>query len=1121
MKNFNPKHKITLKEEASGSHFRGASFLKDRKTVKLLDQTIEGSDEVKIKLIKYRLSSTVSEKLFVDGIDFIILQKNQLQAFKEKIDESISFGLPTIIVNNKEEEIDLNDLASINVIDIFSPQQITVQAILRMQLLLQSALNASQMSFLKNLSNDSFFESLFGKMEEAVSILDKNSRYIWINNAHEEILGYSIQELVGRTPAVFMTQEDLDNINNYLSEEKKDLQTKIKFKTREGKEKEVELTVFEIKDQNSGQVRMAFVLRRVMTLQDYKLQLAFTEDRFNKFVKNIDDLITLTDSNGKISYVSPGYLDIMGYSDTELINTLIFEYIFPEDIRTVKGEYTKGIEKGFKNLRFRFRKRNGEYLWMEARGEGIYDPYNKRSGLMLVASVIHDKLISEEKLKETESRYKILVERIYDLVFEVDHRGIIVKVIGNSKEILNRTTLSLIGEKFIDHIYNEDVKIVRNKFLEKSSKYESRIEIDNRGLRWFDISHESFKDYNSNELKIIILKDIHDKKKILKKIRENESLYHSLTENIQDIVVRIDRDLKLVYANSAAQSQLFGEKIIKSFYDLDIDSSSRRELLKSIESVKNTLKQEQIEIQLNRLNKTVFYNWSIIPEFNDHSEFFSFLIIARNVTPFIVAKHEIKKLYNILEHSTNSILITDREGKIEYINSSVEAISGYNQHELIGKNPRIFKSGKTNPLEYKELWETVTKGNTWKGTFCNKKKNGEIYWEYALITPIKNFEGEIINYLSVKENITEQRITEDNLKSSQEKLNLTLEAAQVGTWVINIPENIVYWDEQVTKLCGYTVAELSKGGLENFKKFIHPEDIDRVKHSFKQSLENHDILDIEFRVVTKLGLIKYAFAKGQVIRDEDGEPIRMDGISMDITSQKTIEDNLKMRNEELNQFVYKVSHDLRAPLASIRGIIELEKLQNKDNTQFKYLHLIEDRISNLDQFMRNILSHSRNLNMSVKYKKIDFKQITDDCFKELEFLRNALNIKRIVKISRSTFYSDESRLFEIFRNLISNSIKYLDYDKTEPYIKITVKNNSSKAVITFEDNGVGIDPDLQAYIFDMFYRANEKSDGSGIGLYIVKQAVDKLNGSITVKSKKGEGTRFQVTIPNADAQNLN
>jgi signal transduction histidine kinase len=286
-------------------------------------------------------------------------------------------------------------------------------------------------------------------------------------------------------------------------------------------------------------------------------------------------------------------------------------------------------------------------------------------------------------------------------------------------------------------------------------------------------------------------------------------------------------------------------------------------------------------------------------------------------------------------------------------------------------------------------------------------------------------------------------------------------------------------------------------------------------------MKGYDTLDIEFKVITKLGLTKNVFAKGQVIRDDEGKPVRMDGISMDITNQKAIEENLKLRNEELNQFVYKVSHDLRAPLASIRGIIELEKLQNKNESQFKYVHLIEDRISNLDQFMRNILSHSRNLNTSVKYKLIDFRQITNDCFKELEFLRNALSIKRIVKIPKFTFYSDESRIFEIFRNLISNSIKYLDYDKTEPYIKITVKKDPTKAFIIFEDNGVGIDPELQNYIFDMFYRANEKSDGSGIGLYIVKQAVEKLNGTINVKSKKGEGTRFLVTIPNANPINLN
>jgi len=1120
MKNHDPKNKISLKEEASGSYLRGATFLTEKRIINQINQLIDESDRLPVKLVNYKFSSAVADKLLEDGIDFVLLNKSQLISFESKTDSTVTAGLPVVLVMKQEEEIDLNQLFNVRVIDILHVDEISPSSLVRMQLLILSALNSGQNNFFYNLSRDAFFESLTGQLEDAVSILDGNFKFIWINNSFNTLSGYALEDLMGRKAEDVFSEDEISNIKSNLERGNDEYNSIANIGLKNKKSQRISLRVFKLEDQNTEQLKIIFVLKEVQKDKETELQLAHSRERFNKFIENIDDLITVTDSNGKISFASPGYKDTMGYSRRAIINTLLFEYIYPEDIKSVKEAFTGGMKSGFKHLRFRFRKKNGEHIWLEARGENIYDPLSKKSELLMVASVIHDKLISEEKLKETESRYKILVERIYDLVFELDHRGIIIKVIGNSKEILKRTALSLIGEKFIEIIYREDVNFVKSKTSEESSQFESRIAMQGTGLRWFEISHESFKDYNNNDLKIVILKDIHDTKKIIKKVRENKSLYKSLTENIQDVIIRVDQDYKIVYANSNAQSQLFHDQVIPSLYDLEIDSTAKKRIIDQLESVKNTLKQEQIELKLFRENKTTYYNWSVIPEFNDHSEFFSFLIVARNVTSFVIAKHEINKLYKIIEHSTNSILITDREGNIEFVNSSLEELSGYSQHELIGKNPRIFKSGKTGPGAYQKLWETISTGKTWDGTFCNKKKNGEIFWERAIIAPIKNLEGEIINYLGIKENITHLKNTEEILKINQEKLNLTLEAAQVGTWVISIPENMIYWDDQVTKLCGYTVAELSKGGLKSLNRFIHPDDLDRVNRSYIRCLEHDDTLDIEFRVVTKLGLTKHAFAKGQVIRNDEGEPVRMDGISMDITSQKTIEDNLKLRNEELNQFVYKVSHDLRAPLASIRGIIELEKLQNKDNSHFKYLHLIEDRISNLDQFMRNILSHSRNLNMSVKFKKIDFRQITDDCFKELEFLRNALNIKRIVRIPKSTFYSDESRLFEIFRNLISNSIKYLDYDKTEPFIKITIKHQNNKAIITFEDNGVGIDPDLQEYIFDMFYRANEKSDGSGIGLYIVKQAVEKLNGSISVKSKKGEGTRFLVTIPNAEAQGL-
>ena len=1121
MKNLTPKHKVVRKENASGSYYKCASFLRNKEIISQINLLIKKNKEINIKIVPFRLSSGITDKFFLEGIDFILIGQKQLPAYLKKVDQTVVLGLPVVLVMENEESISEDDIKDIRIIDLVYPDKITNQSLLRTQLLLQSTVNANLINFLDRLNKDSFFESLFGKLDEAVSILDENIRYIWINEAYQELLGYSIKELSGKTPAMIMTGDDINKFAEYFKKGNTNYKGQHTIKAKDGKNLNIELSVFIIKDKNTGLVRIAAIKRKIKQEKEIEKQLLLSEEKFQKFINNIDDLIVVTDISGKISYASPGYEKSLGYREGELLGTLIFEYIDPEHIKSVKNTFTKSGKSNFKNLRFRFRKRNGEYLWLEARGETIHNQKNDETNLILGASIIHDKLISEEKLKETESRYKILVEQIYDLVFEVDYRGIVTNVTGNSKAILKRSSASLIGKKFIDNVYGKDIKVLEKNASDKSRLMEIRIVIEGEEAHWFDVSVHSFKDLNDNDLKIIILKDIHEKKKIIKKIREGESLYRSLTENIQDIIIRANKDLNIVYANTVANNQLLANKGIQNLMDLDINDPAMKIILESIDKVKQTLKPDQIEIKLERQDKAVYYNLSVVPEFNDHSEFFSYLIVARNVTPFVVAKHEITKLYNIIEHSTNSIIITDRDGNIEYVNSSVEELTGFSHYEVLGKNPRIFKSGHTKKEVYDQLWKTISSGKTWKGTLCNKKKNGEIFWEFAIISPIKNFEGEIINYLSVKENITHQKNIEETLQSSQEKLNLTLEAAQVGTWEINIPENYITWDEQVVKLCGYSIEEMANGRLSSIKNLVHPEDFNRVVNLYKQSLKNHNTLDIEFKVITKLGLIKHVFAKGQIIRNETGDPIRMDGISMDITSQKAIEENLKLRNEELNQFVYKVSHDLRAPLASIRGIIELEKLQNKNQSQFKYVHLIEDRISNLDQFMRNILSHSRNLNTSVKFKQIDFKQITDDCFKELEFLRNALSIKRIVRIPKFTFYSDESRLFEIFRNLISNSIKYLDYDKTEPYIRIIVKKDSAKAIITFEDNGVGIDPELQNYIFDMFYRANEKSDGSGIGLYIVKQAVEKLNGTIQVKSKKGEGTRFQVTIPNAGPESMN
>ncbi len=239
-------------------------------------------------------------------------------------------------------------------------------------------------------------------------------------------------------------------------------------------------------------------------------------------------------------------------------------------------------------------------------------------------------------------------------------------------------------------------------------------------------------------------------------------------------------------------------------------------------------------------------------------------------------------------------------------------------------------------------------------------------------------------------------------------------------------------------------------------------------------------------------------------------------LRIEVENKRKTEEAYKIKNEELNNFVYRVSHDLRAPITSVEGLINIIKLESKSKTAdlIPYIDLLDDRIKSLDRFIRDILSHSRNIGTSANIEKIQFKKIINNCFKELTYLKNADTIKRKLSVSDGAFYNDRIRLFEIFRNLISNAIKYSDPDKKANTVNISVVTHPDKALINIVDNGIGINPESINRIFEMFYRGHETSKGSGIGLYIVKQAVNKLGGDIHVESIPGTGTHFTLEIPN-------
>lgn len=233
---------------------------------------------------------------------------------------------------------------------------------------------------------------------------------------------------------------------------------------------------------------------------------------------------------------------------------------------------------------------------------------------------------------------------------------------------------------------------------------------------------------------------------------------------------------------------------------------------------------------------------------------------------------------------------------------------------------------------------------------------------------------------------------------------------------------------------------------------------------------------------------------------------------------RTQNEELVKVNEELDSFVYSVSHNIRAPLMSVLGLISVARLELKNTGSVdyqKYFNMMENSIKKLDGTVKEILDYSRNARNEVNHEPIDFEKLLDECIDSLKYLRNFEKIELRKKIvQENPFLSDYNRIKVIVSNLLSNAIKYSNPIKKQAYIAIDIHVQSYKTTICVSDNGIGISEDLLPNVFNMFYRATERSEGAGLGLYIVQEAVKKLGGGIEIKSTLDEGTSFELVFPN-------
>jgi signal transduction histidine kinase len=257
------------------------------------------------------------------------------------------------------------------------------------------------------------------------------------------------------------------------------------------------------------------------------------------------------------------------------------------------------------------------------------------------------------------------------------------------------------------------------------------------------------------------------------------------------------------------------------------------------------------------------------------------------------------------------------------------------------------------------------------------------------------------------------------------------------------------------------------------------------------------------------------------MRNSLGQPTHFLGQLVDITDLKKAEEALTSQNQELakinaelDRFVYSTSHDLRAPLTSLLGLVYLVEQEQDGETIREYLEMMRTSINRMDAFINEITDYARNARTEVNIERLDIEQLIRECFQNLYHLPRAASIRKEIAVQLTEpVRSDGRRLRIVLNNLISNAIQYHNPYQSFPFIRVEVAAEDGLYVIRISDNGKGISPEHQGRIFNMFYRASDETKGSGLGLYIVKETVEKMGGTIKVSSGVGSGSTFTIKLP--------
>jgi PAS domain S-box-containing protein len=829
--------------------------------------------------------------------------------------------------------------------------------------------------------------------------------------------------------------------------------------------------------------------------------------------------------------VNDTYARMLGYDPETFVESKqeLIERIHPDDKARVLQVYNDYIEGKIDEYRTEFRKKtkDGSWKWILSLGKIINREDDERPSRMLGSHIDIDvNKQNEQQLIESEERFKRIFENAPIGLLMFNEQAIIescnthfAQIIGSPVEKLVNLDMNKLKDKKLIGVIEQVLAGERTAYKGQYKATTSEKQSDVEAL---------FAPLFNTKGKVIggvgIVEDVTERKMARQRLVESEERYSRIfySSPVAKAILKVD-GLEFKEVNDAfcrftgySSDMLVG----KNMEALGLVKPNHFGFI--LEQIKALKTISQLEVSVISRNGEPRTGLVSVDYYTYDEE--TFLIVAvLDITERMQTEEELLKLTRAVEQSPVSIVITNLEGTIEYVNPWVTEVTGYLPGELIGQNPRVMSSKEKPGEEYNELYETLKRGEIWRGEFHNKKKDGSLFWEKATIAPVINDEGVLTHYLAVKEDITLMKQLSESLRQSESRYKNLFRNNPLPMWIYDL-ETLAFMevnDAAILKY-GYSQDEFKSMTLRDIRP---AEDVPLLEENIRSTETSYQTSN-NWRHLTKAGELINVEIISHAIPATDGSKLRLVLVN-DIT-EKLIAENTLIKAKAMAEasdrlktsFLNNISHEVRTPLNGIMGAASLlDDSASGDSEYSELVGIINESSDRLIQTITDFMDISllTSENMEVYLSNFDFDEVFAEYTRKFENQIGQKNIEYEIVIPENgepvNLNTDKELLSKAFSHLLSNALKFTKQGKiTAGY---AVKDNVLEIFV--RDTGVGIAKENFEKIFERFTQEDQSSvrrfEGSGLGLTIVMGIMKLIGGNVSLVSDEGVGSCFTLHLP--------